>query len=126
VRGLELSPEDRKLIKSLGLITAKKVLYVANVDEADIHGEGPLVKTVRERAAQEGGSVVPVCGNDKEQNNRFESRGCVFNHADRCFHAASPLHRTEDGRIRWPRQHPAPRRRGRAFAIHAAQRRSAD
>ena len=62
VRGLEFSPEERKLIKSLGLITAKKVLYVANVDEADIHGEGPLVKKVRERAAQEAGGVVPVCG----------------------------------------------------------------
>ena len=62
VRGLEFSPEERKLIKSLGLITAKKVLYVANVDESDIHGEGPLVKTVRERAAQEAGGVVPVCG----------------------------------------------------------------
>jgi GTP-binding protein YchF len=62
VRGLEFNPEERKLIKSLGLITAKKVLYVANVDEADVHGEGPLVKRVRERAAQEGGAVVPVCG----------------------------------------------------------------
>src|SRR5688500_2530527 len=62
VRGLEFTPEERKLIKSLGLITSKKVLYVANVDEADIHGEGPLVTKVRERAAQEGGGVVPVCG----------------------------------------------------------------
>ena len=62
VRGLEFNPEERKLIKSLGLITAKKVLYVANVDEADVHGEGSLVKQVRERAAQEGGAVVPVCG----------------------------------------------------------------
>jgi GTP-binding protein YchF len=62
VRGLEFNPEERKLIKSLGLITAKKVLYVANVDENDIHGEGPLVKKVRDRAAQESGAVVPVCG----------------------------------------------------------------
>jgi GTP-binding protein YchF len=62
VRGLEFTPEERKLIKSLGLITAKKVLYVANVDENDIHGEGQLVKKVRERAAQEAGAVVPVCG----------------------------------------------------------------
>jgi ribosome-binding ATPase len=62
VRGLEFSPEERKLIKSLGLITAKKVLYVANVDESDTHGEGALVNKVRERAAQEGGAVVPVCG----------------------------------------------------------------
>jgi ribosome-binding ATPase len=62
VRGLEFNPEERKLIKSLGLITAKKVLYVANVDESDIHGEGPLVQKVRQRAAEEGGAVVPVCG----------------------------------------------------------------
>ena len=62
VRELEFSPDERKILKSLGLITAKKVLYVANVDESDIHGQGPLVQVVRQRAAQEGGGVVPVCG----------------------------------------------------------------
>jgi GTP-binding protein YchF len=62
VRGLDVTPEERKLIKGLGLITAKKALYVANVDEHDIHGEGPLVQKVRERAKQEAGAVVPVCG----------------------------------------------------------------
>src|SRR3984957_6803396 len=62
VRSLELDADERKAIKSLGLITAKKVLYVGNVDESDIHGQGPLVAKVRERAASEGGVVVPVCG----------------------------------------------------------------
>jgi GTP-binding protein YchF len=62
VRQLEFTPEERKLVKSLGLITAKKVLYVANVDEDDIHGEGQFVTKVRDRAKQEGGAVVPVCG----------------------------------------------------------------
>ena len=62
VRSLEFDPEERKVIKSLGLITAKKVLYVANVDESDIHGKGLLVERVRERAALESGAVVPVCG----------------------------------------------------------------
>jgi ribosome-binding ATPase YchF (GTP1/OBG family) len=38
------------------------VLYVANVDENDIHGKGPLVQKVRDRAKVEGGTVVPVCG----------------------------------------------------------------
>src|SRR3984957_5063074 len=61
-RSLEFNPEEKKLIKSLGLITAKKVLYVANVDENDIHGESDYVKKVRERAKAEGGFVVPVCG----------------------------------------------------------------
>jgi GTP-binding protein YchF len=62
VRQLEFNPEERKLIKSLGLITAKRVLYIANVDESDLHGQGPYVQKVRERAKQEGGAVVPVCG----------------------------------------------------------------
>jgi GTP-binding protein YchF len=62
VRQLEFTPEDRKIVKGLGLITAKKVLYVANVDESDLHGQGPLVRIVHERAKVEGGVVVPVCG----------------------------------------------------------------
>src|SRR5829696_5677114 len=62
VRQIEFDPDERKILKGLGLITAKKVLYVANVDETDIHGEGPLVQKVRERAKLEGGGVVPVCG----------------------------------------------------------------
>ena len=62
VRQLEFNPDERKILKGLGLITAKKVLYVANVDESDLHGKGPVVQKVRDRAEQEGGGVVPVCG----------------------------------------------------------------
>ena len=66
VRELDFDDEEKKLVKSLGLITAKQVLYVANVDESDIHGQGPLVAKVREKAKGEdaggGGHVVPVCG----------------------------------------------------------------
>jgi GTP-binding protein YchF len=62
VRRIEFSADEQKHLKSLGLITAKKVLYVANVGEDDLHGKGPLVEKVRERAKSEGGAVVPVCG----------------------------------------------------------------
>jgi GTP-binding protein YchF len=62
VRALEFNPDEARILKGLGLITAKKVLYVANVNEADLHGEGPLVQKVRERAKDEGGHVVVVCG----------------------------------------------------------------
>ncbi|MBL9150817.1 MAG: redox-regulated ATPase YchF [Phycisphaerae bacterium] len=61
LRSMTLAPEERKLFASLGLITAKPVLYVANVNEADAHGDGPLVKKVREYAAKNGGKVVVVC-----------------------------------------------------------------
>jgi ribosome-binding ATPase len=61
VRGIEMNDEERLLVKTLGLLTAKKVLYVANVDETDVDGRGPLAMKIRERARQEGGDVVPVC-----------------------------------------------------------------
>lgn len=72
VRGLEFDPEQQKLIRSMGLITAKKVLYVANVDENDTHGKGELVTRVRERAAAEGGGVVPVCGKLESELSELE------------------------------------------------------
>jgi hypothetical protein len=62
VRQMEFSADEKKVLKSLGLITAKKVLYVANVAEDDLQGESPLVQKVRQRAATEGGAVVPLCG----------------------------------------------------------------
>ena len=57
----KLDPDELRQLKSFGLITAKRVLYVANVDEDDLQGEGELVQAVRDRAAAEGGAVVPVC-----------------------------------------------------------------
>lgn len=62
VRELELNPEEKKAVKSLGLITAKKVLYVCNVAEDDLEGANEAVMIVRNKAKAEGGAVVPVCG----------------------------------------------------------------
>ncbi|HYO10069.1 MAG TPA: redox-regulated ATPase YchF [Tepidisphaeraceae bacterium] len=76
VRQIDFNEDERKILKSLGMITAKKVLYVANVDETDIHGQGPLVQRVRERATQEGGGLVPVCG-------KLESELAELDPADR-------------------------------------------
>ncbi|MAX23540.1 MAG: redox-regulated ATPase YchF [Phycisphaeraceae bacterium] len=61
IRGMEFTPDEIKMIKSFGFITAKRVLYIANVDENDLQGEGPLVQVVRDRAKAEDGEVVPVC-----------------------------------------------------------------
>ncbi|MEM1107176.1 MAG: redox-regulated ATPase YchF [Planctomycetota bacterium] len=71
-----LDPEELKALKSFGLITAKQVLYVANVDEDDLHGEGELVGRVRDRAEEEGGLVVPVCA-------KLESELAELDDADR-------------------------------------------
>ena len=54
-------PEERKALKELGMITAKRVLYAANVDEDGIHGETAPAKAVSAYAAANGGKVVFVC-----------------------------------------------------------------
>jgi GTP-binding protein YchF len=54
-------PEVRKGLKSLGLITVKPVLYVANVDDTDPNGTGELATRVRQYAATVGCEVVPIC-----------------------------------------------------------------
>jgi ribosome-binding ATPase len=60
VRGVDLYPEEREVLKPLFLLTAKPTLYVANVEE---HGfeNNPLLDKVRARAEQEGAPVVAVC-----------------------------------------------------------------
>ncbi len=55
------STEQKKVLRSLGMLSAKRVLYIANVDDADPKGEGNLAQIVRERAAAEGMGCVPVC-----------------------------------------------------------------
>jgi ribosome-binding ATPase YchF (GTP1/OBG family) len=42
-------------------MTAKPILFVANVAEDDLEGKSPLVDQVRKYAAEHGASVVPVC-----------------------------------------------------------------
>jgi GTP-binding protein YchF len=61
LRTLALSEPERAAVKEFGLLTAKPILYVANVDESDVTGTGPLVQAVRGQAARSGAEVVPVC-----------------------------------------------------------------
>jgi GTP-binding protein YchF len=61
LRTLALSETERAAVKEFGLLTAKPILYVANVDESDVAGSGSLVQAVREQAAKSGAEVVPVC-----------------------------------------------------------------
>lgn len=62
VRDLALTPEQRNIIKSMGMLTAKQVLFVANIAEADVGGETERLKKLRERASQQGSPVVAICG----------------------------------------------------------------
>ena len=60
VRALALDDFERQKLRELPLLTAKPVMYVANVREDGFHGNR-LLEAVRELAAGEGAEVVPVC-----------------------------------------------------------------
>lgn len=62
VRNLALkTPEEEKVLKGLGMITAKRVLYMANVDEEGVHGDTEQCRAVANYAAANGGKVIYVC-----------------------------------------------------------------
>ncbi len=61
LRTLELNNVEASAISSYGLMSAKPVLYVANVSENDLEGKDPLVQKVRDQAAKVGATVVCVC-----------------------------------------------------------------
>ncbi len=65
-RSLALDDEERAKLRELFLLTLKPVMYVANVRE-DGFTNNPFLDRVRERAAQEGAEVVPVCAAIEEE-----------------------------------------------------------
>jgi GTP-binding protein YchF len=81
IRTLDLSEEEKALIAPLQLITAKPVLYIANVDETSAADpdSNPYVQRVRAYAAHEKAPVVTICAAieseisqlDLEEQNEF-------------------------------------------------------
>ena len=76
LRKVEWDKDEKRIIASYGLLSAKPILYVANVDETDLAGKGPLVQAVRDFAAKVGAGVVPVCA-------KLESEIAELDEADR-------------------------------------------
>ncbi|HGF0801572.1 TPA: redox-regulated ATPase YchF [Legionella pneumophila] len=60
VRTLELTPEEEQVSKRLFLLTAKPVLYIANVDDNG-YENNPLLDKVQALASQENASIVALC-----------------------------------------------------------------
>ena len=82
LRKMTLDPVEAKAVASYGLMSAKPVLYVANVDENDLEGKGPLVQKVRDFAVKVGAGIVPVCA-------KLESELAELDEADRAEMLAS-------------------------------------
>ncbi|HEU17824.1 MAG TPA: redox-regulated ATPase YchF [Deltaproteobacteria bacterium] len=81
VRNINFSDDDADALRDLNLLTNKKVLYVANVSEAVLKGEGVYVRVIEEIARIEGSKVITICGDmeseiaelDEEERKEFLS-----------------------------------------------------
>jgi ribosome-binding ATPase len=60
VRAMKLTVEELRDVRELQLLTAKPVMYVANVDENGFKNN-PLLSALEKRAAADGAVVVAVC-----------------------------------------------------------------
>ncbi|MDH3364171.1 MAG: redox-regulated ATPase YchF [Gammaproteobacteria bacterium] len=60
VRSMQIDDLQKSILKSVHLITAKPVMYVANVNENGFI-DNPYLETVREYARNEGSEVVAIC-----------------------------------------------------------------
>jgi GTP-binding protein YchF len=61
VRSAPLSDLERRDLRELHLLTAKPVIYIANVDEAGLAAGNAYLDALRARAELERAVVVPVC-----------------------------------------------------------------
>jgi hypothetical protein len=59
-RLIERKPEEERIFRQLGLLTAKPVLYVCNVDEGSAVTGNAQSRGVEERATQEGAAAVVI------------------------------------------------------------------
>ena len=99
VRVLDLSKEEWASLKPFCLITAKPVLYAANVAE-DGFEDNPHLDAVRTHAAQEGAEVVALCAaieaeiadlDDADKKDFLESMGLAEPGLDRLIRAGYKL-----------------------------------
>jgi len=99
-RAVELAEEELPVRRELQLITAKPVLYVANVGDDDPSGENPYVARLREHARSEGAALVTICGRieaeiaelpDDGKQEFLQELGVAESGLDRMIHAGYRL-----------------------------------
>jgi len=72
-RALTIDAEDQKAVADLQLLTAKPVIYVANVDESSIHTGNKHVDALREHVKGEHAEVVMISAAIESQIAELES-----------------------------------------------------
>ncbi len=74
-RNIGLSPEEAKIIKSMGLLTLKPIIYCANIAEEDIDKDEnllPLVKIIKDYADKEKSEVIAICAKIEEEISQLD------------------------------------------------------
>lgn len=83
-RGVELDEEEEAAIRGLGLLTRKKMIYAANVADADLAEGNDMSRRLEEHAEAEGATTVLVSAQveaelvdleDEDRNEFLESLG---------------------------------------------------
>ena len=101
-RAMDLDEEEADYVKSLGLLSYKPIIYVANVadDEVADADSNPYVQQVREIAASEGAEVVVICAeieaevaelDDEERTMFLEELGIEESGLDKLIKASYSL-----------------------------------
>ena len=95
-----ITKENADAVKEMNLLTAKPVIYVANVSEDDLDGSSDAARAVREIAGKEGAAFAPICGKieseiaeipDEERSGFLKDLGLKESGLDRLAAAAYKL-----------------------------------
>ncbi len=98
-RAVDLSDEERAIVKGWFFLSTKPTIYAANVDEASLadHDSNPHVQAVKKQAAEEKADVVVICAkleadlvalDAAERAEYLEGHGVTSSGVDRLIKAA--------------------------------------
>ena len=72
IRLLDLTKEEKSIIKSFNLLTEKPLIYLANVNENDLGTNNDYVKKVKEYASKENAKVIEICAKVEEELSELD------------------------------------------------------
>ena len=75
-RALEYSEEEQEMLKDIYLLTAKPIIYIANISEEQISNaeNEEMVKQVKEYVSRENAEVIPLCVKIEEELSGLEEQ----------------------------------------------------
>ncbi len=74
IRALDLSEDEKRLIKNFSFLTAKPMLYVCNVSDEEVvdHSENAYVKQIQELASKENSRVVVISAKIEQELSELD------------------------------------------------------